>query len=87
MLGILAVWKHFRREKRSAQCLLCKKVLSYNGGTMSNMITHLNKIHLSTVRVYKEEKQAMETKQLSIKQYGKVNKGKIVNKVCSTNSR
>ena len=36
-----AVWKHFRREKRTAQCLLCKKVLTYNGGTTSNLITHL----------------------------------------------
>ena len=37
-----AVWKHFRQEKRSAQC---KKVLSYNGGTTSNLILHLNKMH------------------------------------------
>ena len=47
----LAVWKHFRRHHRSAQCLLCKKVLSYNGGTTSNLIQHLNKKHQSEVEV------------------------------------
>ena len=77
------VWKHFRRKKRSAQCLLCKKVLSYNGGTTSNLILHLNKMHPLTVRVHKTEEETMETKQLSIRQFGKIHKGKLANRLCS----
>ena len=50
-----AVWKHFRRHHQSAQCLLCKKVLSYHGGTTSNLIRHLNKKHQSEVEVQKVE--------------------------------
>ena len=50
-----AVWKHFRRHKRSAQCLLCMKILSYNGGTTSNLIQHLNTKHQSKVEVQKFE--------------------------------
>ena len=64
-----AVWKHFRREKGKAQCLLCGKVLAYNGGTTSNLMLHLNKLHPSTVRVKKGGESV--TTQLSIKQFGK----------------
>ena len=50
-----AVWKHFRQEKQSMQCLLCKKVLAYNGGTTSNLIGHLQKMHSSSIKVDKGE--------------------------------
>ena len=65
-----AVWKHFQREKGKAQCLLCNKVLSYNGGTTSNLIFHLNKVHPSSVLVKKDHNESATT-QLSIKQFGK----------------
>ena len=81
------VWKHFWRKKRSAQCLLCKKVLSYNGGTTSNLISHLSKMHPSIVRIHKQEKEAMETKQLSIKKCGKLHKSKLANKHCTVETQ
>ena len=45
------VWKYFHCQIRSAQCLLCKKVLSYNGGTTSNLIKHLEIKHKSEIAV------------------------------------
>ena len=50
-----AVWKHFHRHHWSTQCLLCKKILSYNGGTTSNLMQHLNKKHQSKIEVQKVE--------------------------------
>lgn len=72
-----AVWKYFCRQKQSAQCQLCRKVLSYNGGTTSNLIQHLNKKHQSVAEFQKVETTADSIpKQLSIKQFGKLRKGK-----------
>ena len=83
-----AVWKHFRRYKQSAQCLLCKKVLTYNGGTTSNLIQHLRKKHQSEVEIQKV-KTAEDTipKQLSITQFRKLQKGKSINKLCSVETQ
>jgi len=41
------VWKYFRRDKCSVQCLLCNKAFVYNGGTTSNLISHLQRKHPS----------------------------------------
>ena len=78
-----AVWKHFRYYHWSAQCLLCKKVLSYNGRTTSNLIQHLNKKHHSEVEVQKvETTEDTTSKQLSITQFRKLYKGKSISKPC-----
>ena len=85
-----AVWKHFRRHKRSAQCLLCMKILLYNGGTTSNLIQHLNTKHQSEVEVQKlenTEDSEPKAKQLSIIQFGKLRKGKSISKPCSVETR
>lgn len=72
-----AVWKYFCLQKQSTQCQLCRKVLSYNGGTTSNLIQHLNKKHQSVAEFQKVETTADSIpKQLSIKQFGKLRKGK-----------
>ena len=70
-----AIWKHFRSKKGKAQCLLCNKVLAYNGATMSNLILHLNKVHPSSVLVKKDHNESATT-QLLIKQFSK---GKLQN--------
>ena len=72
------------------QCLLCKKILSYNGGTTSNLIQHLNKKHQSEVEVQKVETTGTEDttpKQLSITQFGKLYKGKSISKPCSVETK
>jgi len=84
-----AVWKHFRRERRSAQCLLCKKILSYNGGMTSNLLQHLSSKHPSSVQAHKDKclaENAM-TKQLSMKQCNKLHKGKLVSKPCTVETQ
>jgi len=84
------VWKYFRRQARSAQCLLCKKVLSYNGGTTSNLIKHLEIKHKPEVEVHGETttpKDTVPAKQLSIMKYGQLCKGKSVDKPCSVETQ
>ena len=83
-----AVWKYFHRQKRSAQCLLCKKVLSYNGATTSNLIQHLSKKHQSHVEVQKvETTEDTIPKQLLIMQFGQLRKGKSISKSCSVEAQ
>ena len=87
-----AVWKYFCRQKRSAQCLLCKKVLSYNGATTSNLIQHFCKKHQSQVEVQKlwqkvETAEDTNPKQLSIMQFGQLRKGKSISKSCSVDTQ
>ena len=82
-----AVWKYFCHQKRSAQCLLCKKVLSYNSATTSNLIQYLSKKHQSQVEVQKlwqkvETAEDIIPKQLSIMQFGQLRKGKSISKSC-----
>ena len=43
------VWNHFRRGMKSATCLLCDRTLVYNGGTTSNLLSHLQRKHPSKV--------------------------------------
>ena len=43
------VWNHFRRDMKSATCLLCDRTLVYNGGTTSNLLSHLQRKHPSKV--------------------------------------
>ena len=66
----LQVWKYFYRQTRSTQCLLCKKVLSYNGGTTSNLLQHLEKKHRSEIELQKATTPEDTTTQLSIKKFG-----------------
>ena len=85
------VWKYFHCQTRSAQCLLCKKVLSYNGGTTSILIKHLeiNK-HKSEAEVHGETVAAKDTvsaKQLSIMKFGQLHKSKSVDKPCSVGTQ
>ena len=83
-----AVWKYFRRRQWSAQCMLCKKVLSYNGGTTSNLMQHLNTKHQSQVEVQKPKVKTTEDRQLSITQFaGKQYKGKSISKPCSVETK
>ena len=74
----------FCHYKQSTWYLLCKKVLSYNGGTTSNLIQYLKKKHQSQVVVQKA-KTTEDTipKQLLIMQFGKLQKGKSINRLCS----
>jgi len=84
------VWKYFHRQTRSAWCLLCKKVLSYNGGTTSNLTKHLEIKHKSKVEVHGEPVAAKDTvsaKQLSIMKFGQLRKGKSVDKPCSVGTQ
>ena len=83
-----AVWKHFCHYQQSTQCLLCKRVLSYNGGTTSILIQHLRKKYQSEVEI-QEVKTIEDTipKQLLIMQFGKLQKGKSINKLCSVETQ
>ena len=85
-----AVWKHFRRHKRSAQCLLCMKILSYNGGTTSNLIQHLNMKPQLEVEVQKfenTENSEPKAKQVLIIQFGNQRKGKFINRPYSVETK
>ena len=68
------VWKYFRRHQDKADCLLCDKTFSYNGGTKSNLISHLERKHPSIIKSKEEEGcQANTTRQLSIGDFAKLN--------------
>ena len=59
---------------------------TYNGRTTSNLITHLQKIHPSSVKADKGDDESLlpgKGKQLSIKQFGKALHGK----PCSINTQ
>ena len=66
------VWKYFRRHQNKADCLLCNKSFAYNGGTTSNLISHLERKHPSSIKPEVEGSQANTTRQLSIRDFGKV---------------
>ena len=64
-------------KRQSAQCLLCKKILSYNGATASNLLRYLSSKHPSTVQVQKDNStESTMAMQLSMKQFSKQHKGK-----------
>ena len=61
------VWKHFRRERGKAVCLLCNKPMVYNGGTTSNLKQHLDRLHKSNIQAEEDEEKSQPiAKQLSI---------------------
>ena len=79
------VWKYFRRDKCSAQCLLCNKAFVYNGGTTSNLIYHLERKHpsLRKPEAKQEGGQTHTTQQLSMRAFAQAQPRS--NKPCSHN--
>jgi len=67
---------------------LCKKILSYNGATTSNLLQHLSSKHPSTIQVQKDDStESAMAKQLSIKQFSKQHKGKFTSKPCTVETQ
>ncbi len=65
------VWKYFqvKRDTGSAQCLLCNKTFTYNGGTTSNLLSHLQRKHPSSAKP--GVKEGRQTQVPSIESYAK----------------
>ena len=58
------VWTHFTKvggKEDEVVCSICKKALSYNGATTSNLHAHLKKYHLSVLSSSSEKKPAAQT--------------------------
>lgn len=79
------VGKYFCRHLDKADCLLCNKSFTYNGGTTSNLISHLERKHPSSIKTKEEEGSRANTRQLSIGDFAKIQpRG---SKPCSINTQ
>jgi len=65
------LWMHFQCHRNRANCLLCNKTYAYNGGTTSNLISHLERKHPSNTK-HEEGHQANNSRQLSIGDFAKL---------------
>ena len=65
------VWKYFKRDKTSAGCSFCLKHDSYNGGTTSNLMPHLERKHTSLIK--HEIKEVSNTTQITLNTFTKLN--------------